>query len=207
MNFLARVDRFKVWIYLTAVVVLGSCAQKPVVYNNTVAPMDESQYTDLVAQFTRATQNYDGFHQTFAVHLTWLNSQVTDVLTRRRAHYLGWDQQKLRQDRDFKINEQNTYANAFLAFFSPENQHDDLNKANSIWKIYLESGGKRIEGKIKRSSMKFVESKNLFPHFDRFKTGYDISFPIPMSVVEKSPAKIILTSSLGSAIFDFPALP
>ncbi len=91
-----------------------------------------------------------------------------------------------------------------MRFFSPDHEYDDLHKGKTIWKVYLDFGGSRFEGKVKKMSDKYVELQNIFPHLDRFSTPYEITFNVPMSTIEGGPSKVTLTSSLGSAEFKFP---
>lgn len=183
----------------------SGCASKhPNTGPDIVAPVPDSQYSSVIKRYSSKQKKYSGFHNTFQASMTWLNSEVQSLAMQRRGHFLQWTQDKARDEREKLFQEMSSTSKVFLAFFSPENDYDDLNKPKSIWKIYLEHEGVRYEGKIKKASEKYVELKEIFPHFDRFSTPYYASFEIPMSAAESSDVKVVLTSSLGTGDFLFP---
>jgi len=185
--------------------ILASCSHSPVsVGTNIVGPVSDSDYYPTLERYTKEEKKYSGFHNTFQAKITWLNSEVQTLALQRRGHFLQWDLDKSRQEREKMFQEMSSTATVFLAFFAPENDYDDLNKPKSIWKIYLEHDGNRYEGKIKKATEKYVELKELYPYLERFHTPYYVEFQIPMTAVESHTAKVILTSSLGSAEFIFP---
>lgn len=181
---------------------LLSCASQPVA-DSPVESMPPNEYSALIRKYTRGTDQYQGFHQTFQADVTMLNTEVTAANVRKRAQFLGWDEGKYQEERERALQETNAYSKFFLRFFTPERDYDDLAKGKTIWKIYLDLDGRRFEGKARKSNVKLVETVALFPHMDRFSTAYEITFNVPMTTLERQSSHLIITSSLGSAEFQF----
>lgn len=167
--------------------------------------MSESSYAELIRKHTVKTNQYSGFYQTFQADMTILNSEVQTAALQQRAVYLQWDQRQYQTERDKVMQEASAYSKFFLRFFSPENEYDDLHKGKTIWRVYLDYGGSRFEGKVRKLTEKFVDIQNIYPHLDRFSSPYEITFNVPMTTIENGTAKVTLTSSLGSAEFVFPS--
>ena len=192
---------------LTAMTIFVSCSSKPATTNdNIVGPVGDSNYKPVVKKFSHNQKEYSGFHNTFQATMTLLNSEVQNLALQRRGHFLQWDLEKAREEREKMFQEMSQGTQVFLAFFSPENDYDDLDKPKTIWKVYLEHEGERYEGKVAKAKEKFVELRELYPYIERFHTGYYVTFNIPMTAIESSDLKVVLTSSLGNGEFPFPGI-
>jgi hypothetical protein len=183
---------------------LAACATAPK-NNSGIEALSESAYGSLVKKHTVGTDQYSGFYQTFQADMTILTSELQTEILKQRAQFMQWDQRTYQSERDKMLQESGAYSKFFLRFYSPEHEYDDLHKGKTIWKVYLDYGGSRFEGKVRKMTDKFVELKDIFPHLDRFSTPYEITFNVPMTTVEGGASKVTLTSSLGSAEFKFPA--
>jgi len=181
------------------------CAGSPTKSTNGIEAMGSTAYAGLVKKHTAKTDQYSGFYQTFQADMTILTSELQTETLKQRAQFMQWDQKTYQGERDKMLQEAAAYSKFFLRFFSPDHEYDDLHKGKTIWKVYLDYGGSRFEGKVRKMSDKYVELQNVFPHLDRFSTPYEITFNVPMTTIENGASKVTLTSSLGSAEFKFPA--
>ena len=184
---------------------LTSCAHRPPPDPQGVEPMGTSAYHKLLRKHTRSTNQYSGFYQTFQADVTMMTSELQNGVLRQKGYYLQWDQKTYLAQREKALQEASAYAKFFMRFYTPNRDHDDLNQSKSIWKIFLQHGSSRFEGKINKINDKLVEIQTIYPNMDRFSSAYEITFNVPMNTIEQSSAKVILTSSLGHAEFDFPA--
>lgn len=157
------------------------------------------KYLPLYKRFTETKKEYSGFHNTFEARMTFLHSELNLLRLRRKGHYLRWGLDRFQKERESLMQEMSTEAKAFLLFYTPEVEYDDLNKPNTIWKLYLEFDGQRYEGKVKKAKDKRIELQNQFPDVDPFSTSYFVTFPLPTTVVEDQAFTIVLTSSVGTA--------
>lgn len=183
---------------------LTACANNPV-NPSPVEPLPTAEYTALMEAHSKRSNQYSGLYQTFQIDATLLTTEVLTAQLRQRAHFLMWEQRQFQQEREKALQEASAYSKVFLRFFTPDRDYDDLNKPKTIWRFYLDFNGNRFEGKAKKVTDKYVEIQTLYPHFDRFSTPYEISFNVPMTTIEKGDAKVVVTSSLGTAEFSFPA--
>lgn len=193
---------YAVLIFVGAMIV-GGCSTTPKVSNlpDSIEDVNESSYLKNLTDNTRSSRKYEGFYQLFQVHVTRLTSQVQDMVLQRKGHYYQWSRQQYLQEKQADMKLRSTEAQFFLQFFTPDVIYDDLNKPRTIWRVYLEWNGQRYEGTVKKVIAKPVEIQALYPSFDRFSTPYMVTFQVPMNAVEQSPARVVLTSSIGQAEF------
>ena len=187
-----------------ALLLCVSCAHQVPTVTNGVDPLSTREYQNIVRTNTSKVNQYTGFYQTFQADMTILTTEMQTAALRQRANFMQWDQKQYQMEREKLMQESSAFAKFFMRFYVADHDYDDLHKGKTIWKIYLDFGGQRFEGKVKRNTDKFVELQTIYPHFDRFSTPYEITFNVPMSTVESGPSKVTLTSSLGTAEFLFP---
>ena len=191
-------------ILIAALLGLAGCATTQSSDINVVQGISGSEYESLIKKHTTRTNQYSGFYQTFQADMTILTTEVQTAALKQRGHFLQWDQRQYQSERDKMVQEAAAYSKFFLRFFSPDREYDDLNKGKTIWKVYLDYGGSRFEGKVKKLADKYVELQTIYPYLDRFSSPYEIQFNVPMTTVEGGDCKVTLTSSLGTAEFHFP---
>ncbi len=188
-----------------ALLIITACVHPPLAGPNTVQPMDSFEYSNLMRKHTVRTNQYSGFYQTFQADMTILTTEVQSASLRQKGNFLQWDQKQYQTQREKSLQEANAYSKFFMRFYSPDKDYDDLHKGKTIWKVFLDYGGNRFEGKVTRLGEKAVEVYTLYPHMDRFSTPYEITFNVPMTTIEQGSAKVVLSSSLGQAEFPFEA--
>jgi hypothetical protein len=192
-------------ILITALLGLAGCATTQSSRDNVIQGMSGYEYASLIKKHTTRTNQYSGFYQTFQADMTILTTEVQSAALKQRGQFLQWDQRQFQSERDKMVQEAAAYSKFFLRFYSPEHDYDDLNKGKTIWKVYLDYNGSRFEGKVKKLTEKYVELQTIYPYLDRFSTPYEIQFNVPMTTIENGDCKVVLTSSLGTAEFHFPA--
>ena len=164
-----------------------------------VQNVTEDRYIPIYKRYTQTVKEYSGFHNTYEARMTFQHSQLNTMRLRRKGHYLRWSLDRFQKEREKLFQEMSTEARGFLLFYTPEIEYDDLNKPNTIWKVYLEFDGQRYEGKAVKAKEKRIELQAQFPDIDAFSSSYFVTFPLPTSVVEDQAFTIILTSSVGTA--------
>lgn len=192
-------------ILIAALLGLAACASTRSSSDNVIQGLGEHEYASLIKKHTTRTNQYSGFYQTFQADMTMLTTEVQSAALKQRGQFLQWDQRQFQSERDKMVQEAAAYSKFFLRFYSPEHDYDDLNKGKTIWKVYLDYNGSRFEGKVKKLTEKYVELRTIYPYLDRFSTPYEVQFNVPMTTIESGDCKVVLTSSLGSAEFHFPA--
>lgn len=190
-------------LILILISTLIGCASTPT--QHIAGAVSESDYNSMYKRNTRKANQYDGFYQTFQADVTLLSTDLRTAGVARQADYLQWDADRLQKERDSEFQKMAGQTEFFMRFFTPDGDNDNIGMAKSIWRVYLEVGGKRYEGDAKKLTENMTELKNLYPGMDRFSTPYLISFKVPTQAVETASAKVVLTGQLGKAEFDFAA--
>lgn len=165
--------------------------------------INESNYDDLINRYTKHDTQYDGFYNRFELYATFLNSNTQAAILQKRSDVLEWDQKQAQSEREKMFQENSTLTKFALSLFTPSVRLNDLHKGTSIWKIYLEAGGQRYEGKAMKRNGKLEDIRAIYPYHNRWSTAYDVSFNVPLSVVEKGPITFVLTSSQGTSTLKF----
>jgi hypothetical protein len=91
----------------------------------------------------------------------------------------------------------------FLSLYTPERKHDDLHKNKTLWKIFLDSQGRRYEGKAVKIKLLTNEIQAMYPEHTRFATPYLVTFPVSTKSVDGQPTKLTLTGTVSSVSLDF----
>lgn len=167
--------------------------------------ISESDYYNQVEQYTGSDKVYDGFYQVLDISVTLLNTQVSRGQLDQTARLYQWSQQDYLNKKSENETSLSKQTQVFMSFFVPERKHDNLTKQSSVWKIFLDAGGKRYEGRVEKVKMIFSEIKVLYPHHSRFNSTYKVVFPVPVSMVESAESSFTLTGPVGSVKINFPA--
>ena len=135
-----------------------------------------------------------------------MNSLVASNVIQQKGFYFQWDKNKTRKEREKMFQEHSSRSNYLLVFFTPDRKDNNLEKINTIWKVYLEVNGQRFLGSVKKKNVVYSQFVQLYPHFTRWNKAYEVTFDIPMNEVEIETSSIVVTSSLGSSKFDFESI-
>lgn len=194
------------WALALPLLVATGCASSPKYNSGSVQAVDDNEYERVLEKFTRLDRQYNGFYQTYEVQGTLLNSEVNRLVLQKTGFYHQWDGEQVRKERERSIQDISTESSFFFSFFTPERETNDLNKGTTIWKVYLESGGVRYDGRVVRRNDKLADLKAIYPYHNRWSVPYKVHFKIPMAVVEQNDCKIVFASSLGTTTFHFPSV-
>ena len=170
---------------------------------NITRAISEDRYQSQMDEFTKSDKKYSGFHNAYQVSVTMLNSLIESNVIQQKGYYFQWDRSKTQKAREKMFQEHSSVSKYILVFYTPDRKDNNLEKANTIWKVYLKSNGQRFLGKVKKKNVIFSQFKTLYPHFTRWNKAYEITFPTPMNEVELLKSSIIVTSSLGHSEFHF----
>jgi hypothetical protein len=194
-------------LFTALLITLGACSSTPKVSEVTVGPrLEQKEYASLVEKYTVSDKQYDGFYAKFEVYATLLNTDVQTAVLQKTMDTLQANSLTAQKEREKLFQENSNSTKVFLSFFTPTRRVNDLAKGNTLWKIYLEANGEKYEGKATKRSTPYEALVMMFPHHSRWAIPYDVTFPVPLSAVEKSDSYFIITSSLGSTRMKFPAV-
>ncbi|CAN5452554.1 hypothetical protein BH10BDE1_BH10BDE1_07200 [soil metagenome] len=163
-------------------------------------------HTAIIEDNSAGDSQFTGLYNTFEIKATILNSEVREALIRRQAQYYQWDQAQQNTEREKAIQELSSEATVFLSFSTPERKNDNMADKKSIWRVFLDVGGRRYVGQAKKDRRLIAELQALFPFHTRWNTPYMLTFPVGMTAIESQTMKLTLTGPLGSRVLEFRSL-
>ncbi len=181
---------------------LSSCAHDTTA-SDRMKLMDESEIESTVESESDKAEIYSGLYNTLTMAGTLVNSKVNEALLNQQARMYQWDDAKMTSERTKSEEKMKLQTEVFLSFYTPERKHDDLNKNQTLWKIFLDVDGKRYEGKATKIKLLTTEVHSLYPYHNRFSTPYSISFPVSTKSIESKPSVLTVTGPVGSAQLKF----
>lgn len=169
-------------------------------------PVVPQTYTEKMDRFSAGDSEYSGFYNNFQYKATLRNSYIREVQLERMADYYKWDAEKLASEKEKSNQEMQTETEVFVSFFTPDRRADNLADSKTIWRIYLEVGGRRYQGKAVRSNKLLPELIALYPYHTRWTTPYIFTFPVPTTAIETQSSTLTITGPLGDRVVTFSAL-
>jgi hypothetical protein len=163
------------------------------------------QYVLTIDEYSAGEVEYEGAYNNFRFRTTLMNTVVQQAYIDKKTEIYKWDPVK-RQAMLQKMQEPNSsQTSIFMSFFTPIRQDDNLSTAKSIWSIYLQTSQGRYEGKAVKNRDNRTELYLMFPYHQRFSSGYDITFNVPLSQVENEETTLTVSGPLGTKTVKFPA--
>ena len=200
----------KAILFLMPVLILAACATTsheatPVSDGDTQVEVSKN-YDAYIERYSAGDVEYAGLYNNFEFKATLLNSDIRKGLVYKRGHYFELSDAQISVEREKMNQEMASETKVVMAFFTPSPKNDNLTDDKAIWRIYLEAGGHRYEGKPKRMRMVLAELQALYPYMTRWATPYEVTFPVPTSAIESTPSKYTVTGPLGSRDVNFREL-
>lgn len=136
-------------------------------------------YNETLGRWTRNTRIFQGLDARLYVSATYKGSEFVGA-------YIDRYSSSFRLDEDYKkalveraALEGQMYNDFFLAVHTPDPSWNDLEKPNSIWRLYLEtaSGERLVPLFINKADVKDPLLRDFFPYLDLWSSGYIVRFP------------------------------
>lgn len=165
--------------------------------------ISQTQYENILNLNSEQIETYSGFYNTINMSATLLRTEVAVAQLKQQARLYQWDNSKYQEEFSKRKASLQSHSEVFVSLYTPERKHDDLHKNQTLWKIFLDVGGKRYEGKVKKIKLLTTEVQSLYPYYNRFSSPYTVTFPVSTSSLENQEVKFTLTGSVGSAVVAF----
>lgn len=182
-------------------------SSSPLVTENPVGLKIPYSHSAVIEQYSAGDSEFAGLYNTFELKATLLNTDVREALIRRQAEYYQWDEAQQSTEREKATQELSAETEVFLSFATPERKNDNLTDKKSIWRIFLDVGGRRYVGQPKKERRLIAELQAQFPFHTRWNTPYMLSFPVSAKAIETQTVKLTLTGPLGSRVLEFKPVP
>ncbi len=167
---------------------------------------EQRAFLATIDQYSDGEKSYNGPYNQFEFRSTLLNTTIRKAQLSRQARYYRWEEPRLASEVDKSLQEANVETSVFVSFFTPFKKNDNLPDGNSIWRVFIEAGGKRYDGKVKRDKRLFAELETLFPYHERWGSAYLMKFPVSTSLLESTDATMTITGPLGAKTVKFHAI-
>lgn len=168
--------------------------------------MSESAYQNVIDEYSDSTERYSGLYNTITMRSTLLNAKVAHAQLDQKARQFLWDKAKYDEEAKKVDQKLSKESEIFLSFYTPTRKHDNLNRSKTLWRIFLDVDGKRYEGKATKIKLLTTELQSIYAYHNSFSTPYSLIFPVPMTKIENSEAKLTITGPVGSASQNYPAM-
>lgn len=165
--------------------------------------ISQREYERRISPYTKKIETYKGLINTLHMSATLINSAVADAQIQQKARLYQWDQNALESEINKIDAELNRTTQIFVSLYTPERKHDDLHKNETLWKMFLDSDGRRWEGKAQKIKLLATEVQALYPDHTQFATPYIITFPVPIKSIENQKLKLTITGSVAAASVQF----
>ncbi len=192
------------------VILLTSCSTTKI--NGQPPPSENTQieiplnYETRIDRYSAGDTEYAGLYNNFQYKTTLLNSNIRDALAWKQGHYYQWSDTQKAVAREKSNQEMSSQTKVFLAFFTPNSKNDNLADSKTIWRVYLDAGGRRYEGKVTRIRLLLSELQALYPYATRWTTPYELTFDVPTASIEKQESSLTVTGPLGARTVSFKPL-
>ena len=163
-----------------------------------VPTVNVSDYGNLVEKNTKNTQAYDGLSNRLNVSATKMDTQMSEAMLARSGQIYQWNSTMFQEEKTKVMADLTTKTIFFLSFYTPERNHNNLTALKPIWKLYLDVGGQRYEGKATKVKTMFADLESLYPHHNRFSTAYKIEFSVPTAQTESQDEVLTITGPSAS---------
>lgn len=190
----------KTLLVLISLFIFSSCSSVPV---NKRIYISDTDYQAIALANTSSGQSYDGLVNTIDLRATLLTLKLKDAQSMKKATNMQWTDAELQADREYNEKSALSETKIFLSFFTPDSKEDNLHKADTVWRIFLDVEGKRYVGTIQKMSDTPSEISDLYPEHTKFGTAYISKFMVPTATVESNKAKLTLTGPVGSVAVEF----
>jgi hypothetical protein len=163
------------------------------------------QYVLTIDQYSVGDVEYEGAYNNFRFRATLMNTVVQQAYMEKKKEVYQWNEEKrvLMLQKMQSTNPSQTMV--FMSFFTPLRQDDNMSTAKSIWSVYLQTSQGRFEGKAIKNRDNRTELYLMFPYHQRYSSGYEITFPVPLSQVENEETSLTVAGPLGTKTIKFPA--
>lgn len=179
----------KIFKWMALVLVITSCTTYP-------HSDGRESYIEKVNQYSAGDKQFSGIYDNFEFRSTLLTYDMVQAIHKRLNKYYAWSESDAEADLQQRLSEISQSTKIWLSFYTPDRKNDNLANKTSIWKIYLESGGQRYEGRAYKANKNFSEAKSMFHYHSKWATAYFVEFPVPTNQLGSNP-KLIITGPLG----------
>lgn len=165
-----------------------------------------ANYNDSLNKWTVSKKVYDGLEARLFIGATYETPSFRKAYVERYVEDYELEDSYKKQLLEREKEQEEKYNEFFIAAYTPVEGWNDLDKRDSVWKLYLvDSAGSRvIPISVTRVDSSDPRVREFFPYLDLWSFGYDIKFPKFSETGAEMPSKdakylkLIVTGVLGT---------
>ncbi|MFQ5585817.1 MAG: hypothetical protein ACE5GF_03225 [Thermodesulfobacteriota bacterium] len=167
---------------------------------------DGPPYSRLIEKWTSEGKVYRGMESRLVVHATYRGWGLREAYVReyeKRYRLDSYQREKLLAGEKARYEEGEEF---FLAVYTPEGRWNDLDRSDSVWKLYLKNDrDERVSPvEVRRVDEESPLIREFYPDLDPWSYGYVVIFPkysekgeLPLINDETRSFTLIITGVLG----------
>lgn len=163
-----------------------------------IKDISTSEYEEIIDTKTKKQEVYDGLYNKLTVQATRLDADMSENLVAYQAKLQQWNLEKYKEEKSKIIAKHSDGTEFFVSFYTPERKHDDLAYSKTNWKVYLDVGGQRYEGKVTKLKGLFGDLEALYPFHNRWSSAYSVVFPVSTPATDGKPVTFTVTGPLAT---------
>lgn len=191
----------KILLLLLPFIVLSCVTRLPTPEG--IKDISTSDYEEFVDTKTQKQEVYDGLYNKLTVQATRLDGEMSENLVAYQAKLLQSSLATYKDEKAKVIGKHSSSTEFFVSFYTPERKHDDLAFSKTSWKVYLDVGGQRYEGKVTKIKGLTLDIEALYPHHNRWSSPYMVEFPVSTPSTDGKPVTLTLTGPLATTQLNF----
>ncbi|MFK8138078.1 MAG: hypothetical protein AB8E15_06950 [Bdellovibrionales bacterium] len=164
----------------------------------------DRNYIQMVKKYSVKDELYSGFTNVFYYNATLKTEDVQRAQINYNSRAYQWEESEKRKALRELAESVSNYTEVFVSFYTPDVRNNDLNESGSIWRIFLEVGGKKYLGGVTKISLPPARLRPLYPEHTAWGVPYLVKFPISALDIRDLETKITFTGNLGFSSKVFP---
>jgi len=167
---------------------------------------DTPPYTKVIEKWSSDGTVYRGIESRLILHATYRGLEFREAYAREygeRYRLEGYRIEKLVEQEGAEYERAEEF---FLAVSSPNERWNDLDRSESVWRLYLKNdSGERVEPvTIRRVDEESPLFREFYPKLDQWSRGYIVTFPkygetgeVPLINDDTRRFTLVITGALG----------
>lgn len=158
-----------------------------------------SNYEAVLERWTKSDRKYSGLENKFELTATLLSVDIIEAQYSKDASQYKWAGEDARKKHDAAFKDSTNSSRVFLSFFTPVEENSRLDKADSVWHIFLIVDGKQYDARmIKRIFGNMADLKQKYPYHNPWSKAFDLTFPVSTDIVSRaSSVKLVMSGPVG----------
>ncbi len=188
-------------LLLLILVLLSGCATK-----KAAEKPPQKGYQEVLNRWTKGKKVFKGMESRIYATATYKDPEFRTAYIDRYAKSYQLDDEMKKALLDREMDQSDKFNEFFFAAYTPDQNWNDFDRLNSVWKLYLEdnAGSRLTPVSITKVDPSDPLIREFFPYFDMWSSGYIVKFPKyseagqePIPSADTSYLRLVVSGVLG----------